>query len=69
MQTQAFFFFFFWRGGEFKSALIIDAICKDKQEIIFLISRFSSAAPEIGRLVFIEEQPGKQITKGRKGEE
>lgn len=47
-------FFFFFRGGEFKSALIIDAIYKDKQEIIFLISCFSSAAPEIGGLIFIE---------------
>lgn len=69
MQTQAFFFFFFGRGGEFKSALIIDAIYKDKQEIIVLISCFSLAALEIGDLIFIEEEPGKQITKGRKGEE
>lgn len=60
MQTQA--FLRVW-GGAFRSALIIEDICQDKQEIIFLIS---SASPEISALILIEEQSGKQITQVKK---
>ena len=68
MQTQALFFNKKNWGGGFRNALIVENICKGKQEITFLISGVSSAYPEILGLIFIHEQPGNKLPKEKRRE-